>query len=182
MNRLPSFGIIICFVTSVHCKFRGYPSTYRNNSILQYVQTSTTFNIHTLRRKFGGDLPTAVYDMVEGFPLNELAIAYDNHTGKKTLTSLIISKFHYFLTDYEVVELLTSKLRLQNISIYLYNLTTVEIQEAVRKCFRYASIFTQINSSTSGSCKAKLMTMKSVTRYSSVRTECTNMFFWRFSL
>lgn len=83
MKRLTLFGTIIYFVTSVHCKFRGYPRTHSNNSILQYVQTSTTFNIHTLRRKFGGDLPTAIYDMVEGFPLNELAIGYDNHTGKK---------------------------------------------------------------------------------------------------
>lgn len=86
MRRLPVFGIIICFVTSAHWyKFRGYPPTSSNNSIFQYVQTSTSHNIHTLRRKFGGDLPTAVYDMVEGFPLKKLAIVYDNKTGKKSV-------------------------------------------------------------------------------------------------
>lgn len=45
--------------------------------------------IDRLRRKFGGDLPTAVLDMAEGFPINELAIAYDKNTGKAAIVFVV---------------------------------------------------------------------------------------------
>lgn len=74
-------------IKNVNCasncvKHRGYRPVFRKNAIFDYIPTSISYDIHTLRRKFGGDLPTAVYDMVEGYPITKLAIAYDNHTGK----------------------------------------------------------------------------------------------------
>lgn len=51
-----------------------------NRQIL--TKNMTGFDVDYLRRKFGGDLPTAICDVVEGFPITELAIAFDNHTGR----------------------------------------------------------------------------------------------------
>lgn len=84
MKMLLILSIIICFILYVRCyTHKGNPSVFSNkNAIFKYVSASTTYNIDTLRCKFGGDLPTAINDMVEGFPVTELAIAYDNHTGK----------------------------------------------------------------------------------------------------
>lgn len=95
------------------------------------IPTSIIYDVDRLRRKFGGDLPTAVYDVVDGFPISELAIAFDNHTGEEEYLRKKNDTAINFCADFEVVDLLAQKLRLHNVTTYLYNVTTLEVQEVV---------------------------------------------------
>lgn len=38
--------------------------------------------INKMPKNYGGDLPLAVFEIVHSFPVDDLVIAYDNHTGK----------------------------------------------------------------------------------------------------
>lgn len=95
MKRSSILWLIIHLVKNIYCSSYGKHShVLSKNAIFNYVPTSITYDVSILRRKFGGDLPTAVFDVVEGFPISELAIAYDNHTGKAVYLSKKTNKIH----------------------------------------------------------------------------------------
>lgn len=43
--------------------------------------------VNKLRKTFGGNLPLAVFEMANSFPVDEVTIGYDNHTGNNQQTT-----------------------------------------------------------------------------------------------
>ncbi|KAJ8928413.1 hypothetical protein NQ314_019002, partial [Rhamnusium bicolor] len=78
--------------------------------------------IEDMRNEYGGDLATAVFDIINGFPLQKISVCFDNHT------------------DPNFIQLLLKLLSDHDISFRLFNLTTLDIQE---KYFDFLSHHTE---------------------------------------
>lgn len=109
--------------------------------LIRLIIFSCEDGLEDLRNFYGGDISTAVFDIVEGFPSKGVCICYDMRVGKKKSLTIFFPLIFCCFSGSIFVEFVLKQLNRGGMATSFFNLTTIEAQEMVNCISKTVSVY-----------------------------------------